>query len=781
MKQIKILSLEEVNFFENNISDRIAETANELSVDDEKLTIKGTVLQFSSTVEGHTYTIEQDLADIWVPGSGGFEHPVPILLYPHHAKTIVSTIDIYAQGVGHTPSFTKGGATSVMTNIIKFIEWSLLKDHYQLETISKSDIKSLCNDMKKGGVPNLLQLPQRFDTLWKNIKTDIELIKIILTEPTKKYGYRSLNLSLIKKLIGTTSLQSMVPKTFYKLVGHELRSSGINVIHTFEDKGTMGLSQPSSKTLNTLFCQWNSLARLDDGDSISFLPFKDPYYLSNKLGKAIGRTKNLGTEQVIKLLGEASLWLNKASPLIIKVVKEITNLRNEKGHGKKQYQRNRYIIDTLYPKKMASSKQLNELEKIMGFKISRDGPDLKEQDSEKWTLTECITALMSACFIILQIYNARRQAEISDPIIGIAKEEHFCCKDKEAGWYQAYFYNEKQGGRNWHTINKSSTQALRVLFELKKSWDSHGHNGLFNIPRFNIDAQNNMSALIFQFNKGKDSSYTGNKFLERALGDDVGLAKGTHIFRRIYAIIYHYQYEHRDLLALCHQLGHIDPEVTEVYVTDPVARNTHETLQNKVKLNQPEETSSAILAKAENKALDKIIQEVDTEKTASDILDLMMGTKSMAGRYPAFLKRVFKILHISVRFNKHMQDKHQTTFSDLTPNNQSLEMAKVISERGHKNQPKPHSSCHRQPNKAKSHKAPCDPIQCKGCAYQDVKKSHLDIMKEDLMHLREVANNGEDYMLLERMQATEQAKNLEHIVTQHERTMQRNDSLFTGF
>ncbi|MBA6416384.1 hypothetical protein H4J50_10190 [Colwellia sp. 6M3] len=781
MNNIKLLSLEEVNLFERDTFNRIAETASKLSVDDEKLALKETVLHFSSTVEGHTYTIEQDLAGIWVPGSGGFEHPVPLLLYPHHAKTIVNAIDIYAQGVGHTPSFTKGGATSVMSNIIKFIEWALLKDHYQLGTISKSDIKSFCNEMKKGGIPNLLQLPNRFDILWENIKNDIELIKIILTEPTKKYGYRSLNLSLIKKMIGTSSLQGMVPNKFYKLVGHELRSSGISVIDYFEGKGTMGLSQPSAKTLNTLFGQWNSLSRVDGGDSISFFPFKDPYSLSNKLGKPTGRTKNIGTEQVIKLLGEASLWLNKASPLIIKAVKEITDLRNEKGQGKNRYQRNRYIIDTLYPKRMAESQSLNDIEKTMGFEISRDGPRTKETNSEKWTLTECITALMSACFIILQIYNARRQAEISDPIIGIAKEEHFHCKYNEFGWYQAEFYNEKQGGRYWHTINKSSTQALKVLFELKKSWDSHGHNGLFNIPRFNIDAKNNMSALKYQFNKGKDSSYTGNKFLERALGDDVGLAKGTHIFRRIYAIIYHYQYEHRDLLALCHQLGHIDPEVTEVYVTDPVARNTHETLQKKVKLNQPEETSSAILVKAENKALDKIIQEVDTEKTASDILDLMMGTKSMAGRYPSFLKRVFKILHKSVKFNEHMKKKHKATFSKLTPNNQSLEMAKIISERGHKNQPKPHSSCHRQPNKPKSHDAPCDPLQCKGCAYQDVKKSHLDIMKEDLMHLRAVANNGEDYMPLERMQATEQANNIEHVVTQHERTMQHNDSLFTGF
>jgi hypothetical protein len=781
MKKVKILSREEVEFFESTISDQLADIASELAVEDEKLSITGTILNFSSVIEGNSCSIDYDLADFWVPGSGGFEHPVPLILYQHHIKTAINALDVFAQGVGHTPSFTKGGATRFIKNLIKFIEWSLLHGHVQLKTISPSDIDSFCNDIKKGGISEVLKLTERLNILWENIKDDIGLVKEILTEPTKKYGYRSINVTVIEKMIGSTSLQGMIPNSFYQLVGRKLRSYCVKVIDDFETKGVMAGQKPSAKTLNTLFGQWNSLARMDGEDEIPFLPFKDPYRLSNQLGKPRGRTKNLGTEQVIKLLRESNLWLHKISPLIIKVVKEISSLRAKQLDGKTQKETKHYIVNSLYPEKMASSKELNTMEEILEIKISRKHPSNIEEDGDKWTFTDCITALMSACFVVLQIYNARRQAEISDPIIGVSKEEHFRCKDQESSWYQANFYHEKDGGRNWHTINKSSTKALQVLFDLKNSWGGHNHAGLFIIPRFNINANNEMSAFKYSFNKGKDSRYTGNNFLDRALDSDVDLVKGSHIFRRIYAIIYHYQYEHTDLLALCYQLGHIDPEVTEIYVTDLAARETHESLQNKVKLNQSEESSSVLLIKTENKALDKIIKEVDTEKTASDILELMMGTNIMAGRYPTFLKRIFKILQKSVKFNQKIQKNYQTTFDELSIENQSIEVAKIVSDRGHINRPKPHSNCHRSPDKAKAHDGPCDPIECRGCAYQDVKQSHLDIMKEDLQNLKEIANNGQDYMIIERMQATEQAKNLDHVITQHERTMLRNGSLFQGF
>lgn len=779
MIQTRILSLNEIIQFEKSCADRIADTISKLRVDNEKLQLKGSVLHFYSYVEGHEYHSQKDLAKIWMPGSAGFEHPVPLLLYPHHTQAILNSVNQFSDQAKHTKSFLQQ-ATSILSNTSRLIEWALLNDNYQLQSISKNDIKQLCKKLKNGGMPNLLQLPHRLDNFWDTIKNDLNKIKVLVNLDGFDNSALGLRTQMIQKMIGTNCTPQMMPNTFYKSIAKRLNPTGVKTDNGFTEKGIKELQQPSAGRLNALFCDWNMLARQEAEDRISFLPFKNPNQLSRKLGKPVGRTPTIHAEHVTKLLGEAHLWIYKAAPLIIKEVRDLTNLKYSKSTQTKARCSKKYICEKLYTKQMTSSKALNELEKIIGLKISRKSPNSKIGINDNiWNLSECISALMTACYLILQIYNARRQAEIQDPIIGISKREHFRCVNEQYDWYQACFYNEKQGNRYWYTINKGSTKALQTLFELSDAWENTEYLGLFNVPSFVLDDQYNIRPWKYSYSRNSDSKITGHKFNKKVLGDDDHLVNGSHIFRRIYAVIYHYQYEFSELLALCHQLGHVDPEVTEVYVTDPDARDIHEQLQNKVKATHKDITSSAILIKEENKALDKIIKEVDIEKTAADILTLLMGSESMAGRYPAFLKKMFKILRKSVKFNQKIQQKYQSTFSELNPSLQSEEMAKVIFGRGHRCNPKPHNTCHRNSETKASHKAPCDPVQCKSCPYQEIKKIHLKIMKSDLVQLQEISANRYDYLPLERIQASEEANNLSHIITQHERTMKRSQSLFT--
>jgi len=771
MNVAKFLSQDELREFEVAQSDRLQETARSLQVDDDKLEIVGTKLKFKSIVEEYHYESEKDLAEIWVPGSGGFEHPVPLLLYPHHAQTVIRRIDLFAQGVKHTPSFTQNGAPAVFANTIKFIEWGLLNDHYLLESISKRDIKKLHQELKYGGVPQMLQIPQRLDAYWHSIKDDVEAIQHIVHIDE---AVQALNANRLTKLIGASSIQGVVPKYLYQQIAYKLRESGFKVRDRFASAGVGAPSQPKEKTLSTLFSQWNELARLDEGDHLSILPFPNVRKLSLDLGKPSARTRNLHAVQVVQLLGTAHLWMHKASPLIIQVIRDLKATINTKFSL-------RTIRETFYSPVLESSPALDELEQITGITVYRGSPNLSTNAEDGvWTLVDCITALMSACFVVLQTYNARREAEIQDPVIGITKPEHFRCVDKEHGWYQAYFFNAKHGERYWYTLNRGSTKALQVLFDLKDAWNTTETTGLFNVPSFTLDHDYNVKAYKFSYNKGKYSRVSGNKFLQLVFGDNADSAKGSHIFRRIYAIIYHYQYENRELLALSHQLGHVDPDVTEIYVTEPVAREQHEQLQYKVKLTNDEKTESTRLIKEESKALEMIIAEVDVEKTSEDILALLMGSISMAGRFPAYLKRVFKVLSKSVKFNKHIKKRHHAEFADLLPEQQSEEMAKLVYKRGHRNHPKPHNTCHQAYNTPRSHNDPCDPVACKGCAFQDVKQTHMDIMSADLIELREIAGNEFDYNPLERIRAEEAAENLARVVAQHKRTMASNVSLFSA-
>ena len=381
---------------------------------------------------------------------------------------------------------------------------------------------------------------------------------------------------------------------------------------------------------------------------------------------------------------------------------------------------------------------------------------------------------MTACYIVLQTYNARRQAEIQSPLIGIT-EEHFRCANKRLNWYQANFYNEKNVKRRWYTLNNGSTKAIQCLIALKRAWQPNDVEGLFNVPNFRLNKDASFGFYKYHFNKGQGSKITGNAFLQLMLGDQPD--SKSHPFRRIYAVIYHYQYKNADLLALCHQLGHIDPDHTMVYVTEPEARDVHEQLHHKVKFNKDEAAESTIAIKEENQALDKVIDEIGLQATANDIVTLFMGSEEMAGKYPAYLKKVYRVLQRSVKFNNICNERFEKDFDDLSVDEKSELMAEVLESRGHKHRPKPHATCHRQQGHANVGEAPCDPIKCSGCPFQEIKRTQLTIMKEDLSVL---ITKQSDFSLLpiERLRAKNDVSNLSILIEHHERTMQRSKTLF---
>ncbi|MDE1244014.1 hypothetical protein [Vibrio aestuarianus] len=626
MKLADILPLSHIEQVGDSYADLIKENASKLEVNDQKLKLKGTKLHFFNEIEENITSKITDLSDIWMPGTAGYEHPVPLLLYPHHTQTILSSVEKYASNVTYSPSFITQ-AKSRLSNTLTFVEWALLNEHYKLNSISAKDIERFCSDISAGGIAGLLYLPQRLDHLWDTIYNQPSQINELVNSDGYGgvvTGFREL---AIKKVLGTSCTASMIPNRYYRLFGDALVDYGISVDEKFFTRGTGDLRQPSAKTLNTLFCEWNDLSRMEHDDNLSFLPFKDPYKKSSQLGRPRSRTKNLNVEHVVSLLGEAHLWVFEASPLIIKAVREQAKLRYKRPTRNKNERYSReHITGKLSKGHLSSSKTLNKLEK--------------------------------------------------------------------------------------------------------------------------------------------------------ALGENSSAVKGTHVFRRIYALIYYYQYEHSELLALTHQLGHVDPEHTFVYVTDPEARVVHEKLQHQLKTTKSDEVSSATLLREENKALNKIIQEVGIEKSAQDILSLLMGSEKMAGRYPSYLKRVFKVLRNSVKFNEKMMDEYQKNFSDLNLKDQSEVVANVLHEKGHRNKPKPHASCHRDPETKESHKDPCDPIHCRGCAYQEVKQTHLDIMKIDLIDLHNIETDRRNSPL-ERIRAAERARNLEKVIDQHKREMERTADIFS--
>ena len=98
-----------------------------------------------------------------------------------------------------------------------------------------------------------------------------------------------------------------------------------------------------------------------------------------------------------------------------------------------------------------------------------------------------------------------------------------------------------KGASDYVRVSELKKEAVQCLINLKNAWGGEYTKGLFNVPSFHIKEEGVFNHYKYHFNKGKGSKVTGNAFLQVALGDasnDIG----SHMFRRIYAIIYHYQY-----------------------------------------------------------------------------------------------------------------------------------------------------------------------------------------------------------------------------------------------
>jgi hypothetical protein len=759
--------------------DLLVENAKQLAVTDEKLALEGTVLKFWAVIEGAkaNESVKQegavDLKNIWIPGAAGWQHPVPILLFPDYAKVLIEIVDIYANNAKHTPTFVKTGLMSQLTVTAQFIEYMCLHGHLRLRSVPKTQISEMLDSLKQGGIPVALQLHDRvtkfIDRLIENEELDSFLIG---SGDTPHSSVSSLRVSLLAQHIGSVSLENQVPRSTYEKVADYLESIGRKVSKNFSTKGAPTPSQPSAKSLNNWFGTWNRFAKLDSQDQMQFIPFPNPYNLSNKIGKTPGRTKNLDLEEVIALLGGAHKWIFEYAPVVISIVKEVTNLKDQLlSEG----WRPRTLTEIRFPEYLSNSKKIKKLEKLTGIEIHKSSLTSSPTTSDKFSVTEICTLLMTACYVVLQTYNARRQAEIQSQLTGVT-EEHFRSVDKKLNWYQANFYNEKNGNRRWYTLNNGSTQAIQHLINLKKAWNTNENlEGLFMVPNFRLNDDGSFGHYKYQFNKGKQSKITGNAFLTLMLGEQPDTK--SHPFRRIYAVIYHYQYKNADLLALCHQLGHIDPSHTMVYVTEPQAREVHEQLHHKVKFTKDEAAESTIAIKEENKALDKLIEEVGVEATAKDIAGLLMGSEEMAGKYPAYLKKVYRILQRSVKFNNLTHEKFGKDFNDLSIAEKSESMAEVLESRGHKHRPKAHATCHRRQDDSNENEAPCEPIKCSGCPYQELKRTQLTIMKQDLDIL---LTKQSDFSLLpiERLRAKSDVSNLSILIEHHERTMERSKTLF---
>lgn len=236
--------------------------------------------------------------------------------------------------------------------------------------------------------------------------------------------------------------------------------------------------------------------------------------------------------------------------------------------------------------------------------------------------------------------------------------------------------------------------------------------------------------------------------------------------RRYFAIIYFYQFDHPEIMALSQHYGHGDLDTTDIYITDVSTKRTTKSIGDAIPIKN--------INTNDDPEFRKIFQEQRDAKLR-DLVGLALGGKSKAG----FQRTVRAI------FRKIYQD---STFDDLNAQHQEKAIDSVFNQvknEGFSVEVFCHGTCTNSPEHADTAKAKCGNEMgemerehataslCSGCEFHDVQPQHVVNLKSKRATLQAGSDDIEDIFScaktpLERAQDIKEINELTAIIALYE-------------
>ncbi len=513
-----------------------------------------------------------DLNDFFLP---------PTAIYPNPTRLgsrddLVEGVAAAVLGLGRRTSATsKSGvfriATSVQT-ISKFIEFGWLNGLYSWNDWSPASTRRLLKTLGSGGWTAALNLIARSEQFIQ-AQSDEEIASFIHPSKSKSGGY-----SLKEKFrseLGTNLRHSeLTPAKMIILERLKIRQESIKghssiartrqKLQSFEaGMGAMHLCQNLAAI--------NLLAESGDSPPLAFVPFPETLKLSTQHGRAGRRTANLTPDTVAHLLSDAFWWMEEVADPLLDSCEHVMSELERRVRGDQ-------TVDSKYVfKAVKAAPALVRLEDAIGVPLSSVGLSWHAND-DAISLKQLVYSLATACFVTIAFLNARRKDEIAHRKIGlhryalrvVSRElrlyecEFFIQKSKKA--YVPFYVGEitRTAIRILERLSDIARALQRILHKDEFFPEDAREDKLFQLPQFASKSEGYGSQwYIFRTGVQGHSDY----FVWRALkGKPIHLHP--HMFRRAYALIHHYRYEHGTLQQLSQQLVHSDLAMTVGYVRD---------------------------------------------------------------------------------------------------------------------------------------------------------------------------------------------------------------------
>ncbi|WP_457447150.1 hypothetical protein [Roseateles sp. P5_E4] len=630
-------------------------------------------------------------------------HPTVTLLKdrPDLARVVVAVIDTYVLRQQDTKS-TATTAVTLGRTVIRALEYFWLHEIYHLKWVTTGHWEALLDKFVKGGWYLALDLERRASA--------IDLRTLSLSRRRKKQGVIEYSCDSLLAAMGA----NMGPGQ----VRIEYRRGDVHgQLHR-----TRADELPGVSSISALITQLNNLVELPKDMRALCVAHPRPYsFAESAAAAAQNRTENFDPAQLAALMCEAYRWVSIYSDPIVKLVghvySDLTPYEQEE-------------VDESRMLRLLEAPEARELEQLLGFRVATVA---RLGDWQRGLgLLGLVRTLLAACFVLLGVFNGRRKDEVASKATGLYADA-FECIDEELSLFQSYFYCEKtiSDYRQFY-INEISFKALKTAKAISDiAWSEAGRNG-------GQQQKDRMRKVFCMPPRGREdvptwydySSDPGIGLLcERATGFGSNIAPNSHMFRRAYAVVFHYRYENADLYALSQQLAHFDLAMTLHYVLDGPSRVL---AHHAAKLwGDGGESKKARAAQAAELAAE--VKEYARVKLHDDVLEILQGGISVAGGFARLVQR----------FARKMLGRISYDDADLKV--AAKKVSSVLIDRGHTvipfrhgncnaGGPKPGARCFRHGQLSREL---ASPTVCGSCPYHQMKKTHRVAVEDDLSRQRE--------------------------------------------
>lgn len=638
-----------------------------------------------------------DLKKFWLPTNDVYEVPTPLLCRDDFTCAILFFLNNF---MFRTRS-SKGRhdrARVQARQCIKFFEYIWTMNYLHLSSVSHRFMLDFAERISEVGWAGILNIESRIDS-------------VISKSPG----------SILSKCEFESALSTNIDGSDFGVIFQHYLSKFSGGDELELNKQPLGFS-----SMRHLLGSLNNLHGLAGGIGLKQYPYLNSLALCRKLTSTPLRTPNLGPKEAASLLaGSFDIILSLADRLVLL-------LESISSSVIKNFKLGRFELGSEI-ERLVSESGMDEL--VPPDKVGKS-------DIGGNYVCGLILLVMSACFVVLAVCNARRRDEIQHKKYGL---HHGCANimDEELGLYVSEFYIEKTLlDYSVFFINGISYRAIKVLESIQDQFSkvdrafgreveivNERERNLFSYRR--LGEREGISQQLCWFGFSDTRRGYVARFFDYIFPEGHSLEVSAHMFRRLYGLLFMYRHELPEVQALSYQYQHDCFTATVTYITDPGVEGELNSVFNLYGVN-PSTVQKAYSEHCDD--LEESLLDIAKDRMA-ELVEFTLSGGAGRGGFTKFLKAVYKKYLNSVEF------------VDLTFN----ERVKVVSDRflnkGHLPNPFRHSLCVASPSRHSASARCSSPITkilrqelastsiCHGCPFQYLNDHHIQNMIQDRISL----------------------------------------------